>query len=67
MKINVLLIGSASLLALTLVDEQTAAQFAVALAWAASNAALSAVIAMGFVPNIRSALALMHHLNHLLS
>ena len=39
-----------TLLALTLVDEQTAAQFAVALAWAASNAALSAVIAMGFVP-----------------
>ncbi len=39
-----------TLLALTLVGERTAADFAVAMAWAGSNAALSAVIAMGFVP-----------------
>jgi len=39
-----------TLLALTLVGERSATDFAVAMAWAASNAALSAVIAMGFVP-----------------
>lgn len=39
-----------TLLALTLVGERSAVQFAVALAWAGSNAALSAIIAMGFLP-----------------
>ena len=39
-----------TLLALTLVGERSAGQFAVALAWAGSNATLSAIIAMGFLP-----------------
>ena len=39
-----------TLLALSLVGERTAADFAVSMAWAGSNAALSAIIAMGFVP-----------------
>jgi putative nucleotidyltransferase with HDIG domain len=39
-----------TLLALSLVGERSAADFAVSMAWAGSNAALSAVIAMGFVP-----------------
>ena len=39
-----------TLLALTLIGERSAADFAVSMAWAASNAALSAIIAMGFVP-----------------
>ena len=39
-----------TLLALSLVGERSAMDFAVRMAWAGSNAALSAVIAMGFVP-----------------
>ena len=39
-----------TLLALSLVGERTASDFAVSMAWAGSNAALSAIIAMGFVP-----------------
>jgi len=39
-----------TLLALSLVGERSAADFAVSMVWAGSNAALSAVIAMGFVP-----------------
>jgi putative nucleotidyltransferase with HDIG domain len=39
-----------TLLALSLVGERSAADFAVSMAWAGSNAALSAIIAMGFVP-----------------
>ena len=39
-----------TLLALSLVGERSATDFAVSMAWAGSNAALSAIIAMGFVP-----------------
>ena len=39
-----------TLLALSLVGERSAADFAISMAWAGSNAALSAIIAMGFVP-----------------
>jgi putative nucleotidyltransferase with HDIG domain len=39
-----------TLLALSLVGERSAADFAVSMTWAGSNAALSAIIAMGFVP-----------------
>ena len=39
-----------TLLALSLLGERSAADFAISMAWAGSNAALSAIIAMGFVP-----------------
>ena len=39
-----------TLLAINLLQERSLMQFAVSMAWAGSNAALSAVIAMGFVP-----------------
>ncbi len=39
-----------TLLALSLVGERSPTDFAVSMAWAGSNAALSAIIAMGFVP-----------------
>lgn len=39
-----------TLLALSLVGERSAADFAISMAWAGSNAALSAIVAMGFIP-----------------
>ena len=39
-----------ALLALSLLGERSATDFAISMAWAGSNAALSAIIAMGFVP-----------------